>query len=153
MPNKTQRKKIQGLIPLTVLAAMIAMTAHADVYTITLTNGTSFETRYEPVPAEWDENVIMISTDRGNWIGLLSEEVADVTSKAEATGFGYQVNSTTLFMGWSPNDTDEEGEEGEGLNLEEMFPEEAPAFSVQQFVNVPTTGAGVGGQPITDSEN
>lgn len=147
------RNKALRVLTSMLLAAMLGNIAHAEVYTVTLTNGTSFETRYEPVPAEWDEDVVMINTDRGNWIGLLADEVADVTSKAEATGFGYQVNSTTLFVGWSPNDIGDEAEDGEALNLEEMFPEPPPAFSVQQFVNVPVAGSGVGGQPITDSEN
>ncbi len=153
MSKQTQSKKIQRTLTLTLLLGLFAIAAHAETYTVTLTNGTSFETRYEPQPAEWDENVMMINTDRGNWIGLLAEEVADVTSKVESTGFGYQVNSTTLFVGWSPNDIDDEGEDGEALNLEEMFPEAPPTFSVQQFVNVPSAGAGVGGQPITDTEN
>ena len=135
----------------TLLLAAVATATYANTYTVTLTNGTVFETRYKPVPAEWDENVVMINTDRGNWIGLRVDEVADVTSKVESTGFGYQLNTTTLFVGWSPNDIDEPGEDGEPINLDEMFPEPAASYSVEQFVDIPIAGSGVGGQPVTDN--
>ena len=136
---------------LLVLALLLvgASAAHAESYTVTLTNGTVFETRYKPLPAEWDENVLLLSTDRGNWIGLNKEEVADVASVVETSGFGYQLNTTTLFVGWSPNDIDALDENGEPINLEEIYPEAEANFTLDQFVNIPTTGAGVGAQPVT----
>ena len=142
-------RRTPRLIVLTLLLVATAATAHAEYYTVTLTNGTTFETRYRPVPADWDENVVMISTDRGNWIGLRTDEIADVTSVAESTGFGYQLDATTLFVGWSPNDIDEGGEEeGEGLDLEEMFPEPEPSVVLEQFVDIPTAGTGIGNQAV-----
>ena len=143
MPRTTPR-----LIVLTMLLVAVAATAHAEYYTVTLTNGTTFQTRYRPVPADWDENVVMINTDRGNWIGLQSDEVADVTSHAESTGFGYQLDATTLFVGWSPNDIDEGGEDGEGLDLEAMYPEPEPGAVLEQFVDIPTAGTGIGNQLV-----
>ena len=140
-------RRIPRMIVLTLLLAA-ATAAHAEYYTVTLTNGTTFQTRYRPAPAEWDENVVMIHTDRGNWIGLYADEVADVTSHVETTGFGYQLDSTTLFVGWSPNDVDEGGEEGKGLDLEKMYPEPEPAAVLEQFVDIPTAGSGVGAQDI-----
>ena len=138
-------------ILMVLFVAAVAVPALADYFTVTLTNGTSFYTRYRPVPADWDENVVMINTDRGNWIGLYADEIADVTSHAEATGFGYQLDTTTLFVGWSPNDQggDEEGAEGEddGLDLEAMFPEPAPSGVLQQFVDIPSDGV-LAGQPV-----
>ncbi len=134
------------LMVLTLVLATMATAAHAEFYTVTLTNGTTFETRYKPVPAEWDENVLIINTDTGNQVGLLAEEVADVASHAEVTGFGYQLNTTTLFVGWSPNDIDDVGEDGEPMNLEEMFPEPAASFTLEQFVDIPVAGGAIGGQ-------
>lgn len=132
------------------LLAFAATTVYADYYTVTLTNGTSFHTRYPPVPAEWDENVVMISTDRGNWIGLYADEIADVVSNAEATGFGYQLDTTTLFVGWSPNDLVEDEEtaqnEDDGLDLEAMYPEPPPSGVLEQFVDIPMDGV-VASQP------
>ncbi len=153
MKRRTARSNALRLTVLTLLAVAAAVTVHADYYTVTLTNGTSFQTRYKPVPAEWDDNVMMINTDRGNWIGLLADEIADVTSHAESTGFGYQLDTTTLFVGWVPNETpdDEGGEgiegEGEGMNLEEMFPEPEPSGVLEQFVDIPgAEGGSLGGQ-------
>lgn len=137
---------------LALLTVAVAVTAHAEYFTVTLTNGTSFQTRYRPVPAEWDDNVVMINTDRGNWIGLYADEVADVTSHAESTGFGYQLDTTTLFVGWAPELEPEEGEGEEGgLNLEEMFPEEAPSGVLEQFVDIPGAEGGSLGAQAADN--
>ncbi len=143
---------------LALLMVAATATVHADYYTVTLTNGTSFQTRYRPEPAEWDDNVVMINTDRGNWIGLLADDIADVTSHAEATGFGYQLDTTTLFVGWSPNEDQsaEEGAEGEGgagggLNLEEMFPEPPPSGVLEQFIDIPGVSGGSLGSQAADN--
>ena len=142
-------RNIPRLFVLTLLL-VTAVAAQAESYTVTLTNGTVFETRYEPVPAEWDENVMLLNTDRGNWIGLNKEEIADIASVVETSGFGYQLNTTTLFVGWSPNDVDAVDENGEPINLEELYPEPEAGFSLEQFVDIPQAGsAGVGAQPVT----
>lgn len=156
MQPRTPSRRNLRLVVLALLAMAVAGTAYAEYYTVTLTNGTSFQTRYRPVPADWDENVVMINTDRGNWIGLRVDEIADVSSHAESTGFGYQLNSTTLFVGWSPNDVYDEGEEGgegaaEGLNLEEMFPEPAPSNVLEQFVDIPGAEGGALGRQAADN--
>ncbi len=156
MKRRTARSTALRLTVLALLAVAAAATVHADYYTVTLTNGTSFQTRYKPVPAEWDDNVMMISTDRGNWVGLLADEIADVTSHAEATGFGYQLDTTTLFVGWSPNEAMQEGEEGEGgddsLDLEAMFPEPEPTNVLEQFVDIPS-GGGLSGIAADNAYN
>lgn len=136
---------------------LLATVASAGTYTVTLTNGTSFVTRYKPVDAEWDENLIMLNSDRGNWIALPRDQVADIVSDVESTGFGYQVNTTTIFVGWSPNEGDGEGEgeggeggggEGDGENSNLPDPNPAPAFGLEQFIDVPGSGGGVGAQPV-----
>ncbi|MCP3957101.1 MAG: hypothetical protein GY719_04550 [bacterium] len=137
------------LIVLTLIFLAAASAVHAEYFTVTLTNGTSFQTRYRPVPAEWDESVVMISTDTGNWIGLYEDEIADVTSHAEITGFGYQLDTTTLFVGWVPGDELEEEKDESAPNLEEMFPEPEASFSLDQFVDVPgSEGGGIGNMDI-----
>lgn len=135
---------------------LLATLASAGTYTVTLTNGTSFVTRYEPVDAEWDDNVVMLNSDQGNWIALPKDEIADVVSDVEASGFGYQVNTTTVFVGWSPNESEGEGEgeggEGEGAGEGEFDnlpdPNPAPSFGLEQFVDIPGSGGGVGTQPV-----
>ena len=132
-----------------VLAVLIGLAGAASVmagtFTVTLTNGTTFESRYRPAEADWDENVVLLATDRGNRIALLKEEIADVTSSVEESGFGYQVDTTTLFIGWSPKLGDEEGEDGEGgeggdTQSQQNFDAPQPSFSLQQFVNPGQTG-------------
>ncbi len=121
----------------------------AGTFTVTLTNGTTFTTRYRPVEAEWDDRIVLIHTDRGNPIALEKDELADVTSSVEVSGFGYQANTTTLFVGWSPIESaEEEGEEGAASGDGGRFAEPAPAtFTVEQFINPPTAAGTIGGVP------
>jgi hypothetical protein len=132
-----------------ILAALMlfcAAAAAAGTFTVTLTNGTTFETRYRPAAADWDENLVLLATDRGNHIALLKTEIADVTSSVEESGFGYQADATTLFVGWRPQDDLEEGGEGEAGAKSEAearnraFEPPPPSFTVQQFVNPGDTG-------------
>ena len=159
-------KKTLRIVALGLALAMVAGSAGAALFTITLTNGTSFETRYRPVQAEWDDNQVMIMTDAGNWIALQKNEIADVESRAEISGYGFQLNTTTLFLGWSPNDVvdDEEGEGGEeggskppSADGEEDRPieygdeEESTGFTFEQFLDVPEEGQALGGGINLDS--
>ena len=153
-------------LALVLVLAMVGTTAYAAIFTVTLSNGTSFETRYRPVQSEWDENMVMIMTDKGNWIALAKSEVVGVESQAEAKGYGYQLNTSTFFLGWTPNDAgpdeevdangevkansdagaDEEwsydyGDEGGGSD-----------FSLDQFLDIPIDGGPIGGGIGLDAE-
>ncbi len=120
---------------------LLAVAAGAGTFTVTLTNGTTFESRYRPIEAEWDDRIALINTDRGNSIALLKDDIADVTSSIEESGFGYQVNSTTIFLGLSYDEAPPE-EDGEGAGAgQQAFPEPPPSFNLQQFVNPGDTGA------------
>lgn len=133
-----------------VLAALLGSAAEAAVYTVTLKNGTTFETRYKPVTAEWDANVTMLQTDRGNWIALDAAEIADIASSLEVSGYGYHLDANTIVLGASPNDLvsdDEEGGEGARPGAQEE-PPPPPDFTVEQFVNAPTVGSSAGGIPV-----
>lgn len=145
-------RRLLVLLCLTCLAG--ASAAVAGTFTVTLTNGTSFESRYRPVEVDWDDAVVLIHTDRGNPIALLRDEIADVTSSVEETGFGYQVDTSTLFVGWKPTDEPEEGQEGEGGQQQgaAAFPDEPPSFTVEQFINPPTVGGIIGGLPADDTD-
>ena len=149
---------------ITLLTLSTAGVATAASFTVTLANGTSFETRYRPVVADWDDTVALIRTDQGNWIALQKDEIVDVASQAEISGFGYQVDTKTLFLGWSPNDLldegdgDEDGEGGGGGDGDDARPYyenddlyDAPAdtgFGLEQFVDVPGVGESVGSVDI-----
>ena len=150
--HRTYTRLFLGL----VLFLALATVAGAGTYTVTMKNGTTFETRYKPVDADWDDRIIMINSDRGNWIALLKDDVADVTSSVEASGFGYQVNTTTVFVGFAPNEDPvqdgeggEGGEGGSGGSALDGLPDPYadPGFTLEQFVDVPSEGGVVSSQP------
>lgn len=135
------------LTVLVLAAVLCASSAHAAYYTVTLKNGSTFETRYRPVKAEWDTTVSMFLTDRGNWIAVNNDDIADVVSVFEESGFGYQLNNTTRFIGWSPNDLVEDKVDEDGNIVEEsQYDIEADQgagtadYSIDQFLTVPTGG-------------
>lgn len=143
---------VRLLIALLLLVAAAA--AHARTFTVTLTNGMTFETRYRPVQSDFDPEISLIMTDRGNWVALRNDEIADVVSEAEASGYGYQLDTTTLYLGWSPNDLvdDEAGEDGTAS--EPRYEVDAPAtssnYNLDQFLSFSGTdpGSGNAGVPL-----
>ena len=136
----------------TFIVLLLAATGvQAALYTVTMKNGAIFETRYAPIPADFDEGVMLLRTDRGNWIGLEKDEIEDIVSAAEASGFGYQLDTTTLFLGWSPNDLIEEIEGEDGEMTQRYEADAAPssdAYSIDQFISyggtTPTSTANPG---------
>ena len=140
----THRQPSRVFIFVWLVLLLMPAVASAGTFTVTLTNGSSFETRYRPVEAAWDNDVVLINTDRGNAIALLKEDIADVTSSVEESGFGYQVDTTTLFVGWKPAEELPEGEEGAeagtGAPQSQAFEPAPQNFSIQQFVNPGATG-------------
>ena len=146
-----RRSTLCFTLSFTLMLLVFATMASAGTFTITLNNGTSFLTRYEPEEVEWDSSLVRFPTDRGNWIAISRDDIAEITSSVEESGFGYQLNTTTIFLGWSPNDLTDEGEEGEGGEggteaVNENLPDpNPPAFTLQQFVN---PGDLVGSQPV-----
>ena len=146
------------LMPLFLVASSLS----AVSFTVTLTNGTTFETRYRPTVADWDENYVMLRTDMGNWISLSKDDVADVSSPAEITGFGYQVDSSTLFIGFTPGDITVEGEEGEGQvgpGGAPLPPDDSPityggstgGYGLDQFLDIPQDGV-IFSQPVPGAQ-
>ncbi|MEM8998548.1 MAG: hypothetical protein AAGF23_27425, partial [Acidobacteriota bacterium] len=140
------------------LAVLTAGSSFASSFTVTLANGTSMQTRYRPVLADWDETVALIRTDQGNWIALAKEEIVDVASQAEISGFGYQVDTSTLFLGWSPNDLLDEGDDdsedgGQGgaggdnarpyYENDDLYDAPAASFGLEQFVDIPGEGGSI----------
>ncbi|MEM8933829.1 MAG: hypothetical protein AAGE94_21745 [Acidobacteriota bacterium] len=155
--------RLRNVLLAAMLLGLVASSASAGLFTVTLTNGTTFETRYRPVEAEWDDNIVMIRTDRGNWIALDKADIADLVSETEVSGFGYQLNTTTIFLGWSPNDIvddgdGEDGEEGDGTSASpgsEGDDSSAPllygdetddsGIGFDEFLDIPDAGQGLGG--------
>ncbi|MEO1086779.1 MAG: hypothetical protein AAFY88_21305 [Acidobacteriota bacterium] len=153
------------------LAVLTAGSSLASSFTVTLANGTSLQTRYRPVVADWDDTIALIRTDQGNWIALAKDEIVDVASQAEISGFGYQVDTSTLFLGWSPNDLldegDEDGEDGKAggqggadgddarpyYENDALYDAPAASFGLEQFVDIPGEGGSIGSVDIGPAVN
>jgi len=98
-----------------ILVGLVAVAPlSAAVYTVSLNNGTSFETRYEPRNAPWDPNKIVFLDEWGTLISLSKDDVTEVVSDFEAKGFGRIIDDTTMELGFAPNDSiDPDSPEGQ----------------------------------------
>jgi len=144
---------IKSCLLVVFAAVLLAVPATAEIYIVTLTNGAEFHTQYRPKEAGWDTTKIMLLTDVGNWIAIELADVASVTSELENEGFGKVIDTSTIAIGWSPNDApDLAAQEAADpmtrlLNFLSAEQGEAPDYSVQQFVD--PSEAGAGGLPVS----
>jgi hypothetical protein len=83
--------------------------ASAAVFVIHLNNGTTFESRFRPLDAEYDASKVVFLDEVGILIALPKSEIATIESDVERSGFGHVIDDTTIAVGWAPNDAPEEG--------------------------------------------
>lgn len=142
-------KTIRRLLVLSTLLALLPVVpALADVFEITLTNGSKFTSRYRPQVTDWDENKVLVHTETGNRINLRIEDIQSVTVDTEVKGYGRVINTTTIELGVAPNDAEipgqaEELDPAEKLlrYLQQQDNQPAPEpFTVQQFVEPNSSG-------------
>ena len=125
---------------LLLVGAFAALPVSAAVYTVTMKNGTTFDTRYQPEEASWDSQKVVLLTEFGNRIALPAAEIDSVTVDSESRGFGHQMNSTTMALGWAPNDAlDPSTPEGQAAMAAEAAAAASAAsapqvYNQQQFV-------------------
>jgi hypothetical protein len=93
--------------PLLFVLALVATPATADLFYVTLTNGNVVESAYEPQEASWDSSMVLLMTEVGNWIGIPKDKIEKVESGTQKSGFGVRINSTTVAIGWAPNDAED----------------------------------------------
>lgn len=105
------RRLASSTLPFVALA-FLALPAAGESFVVTLTDGTTFETRYQPQEASWDPTMVLLMTEVGNWIGLPADSIAEVTSDIDTEGFGTRINATTIALGFAPNDAAIPEEEG-----------------------------------------
>ncbi len=135
-------------LALTVLAALLAAPVTAELFTIKLKNGQTFETLYKPKLASEAGDKVLIVTDMGNWISLPVDAIEDVVARSEARGFGKVINTTTILIGSAPNDAVVPGEGEEEMDpttrllnyFESQRQPEPPPFTVQQFAEPNSLG-------------
>jgi len=92
---------------LAAASLLCALPAAAEVYTIRLTNGSTFESRYQPKQAAWDASLVTFVDETGTEIALPQAVVADVVAQSEQKGYGRVLNTTTVDLGFMPNDLDQ----------------------------------------------
>lgn len=152
MLDRTRILIVASLVVL-ACASVAGPAAAADILTVTLTNGQSFETRYHPREADWDPNMVMVMTDMGNWIGIPRQDIASVISETEAQGYGTVIDSVTVDLGWSANDAPVPGEVDAATAqiqaLQNLLENSAPPQSTDtvQFVS-PGLAGRTGGLPV-----
>jgi hypothetical protein len=96
----------RALVLAAVAMALSAPLAAAE-FTVYMTNGTTFESRYEPRDAEWDAQKVVLIDGAGNTISVPKSEIERIESDVAAKGFGHMLDDTTMAFGWAPNDTNE----------------------------------------------
>jgi hypothetical protein len=133
-----------------VVLALIALPASADVFYVTLTNGTVIETARQPQQASWDPNMVLLLTEVGNWVGFPKEEVKNVRSEDPTQGFGIRISDKAIALGRAPNDLPEAKTKQDAANDRYLeyanrlldFAEQQQHYSVQQFAE-PNSAQGV----------
>lgn len=142
---------IRTRLALALLAAtLIAVPCSAEVFTVTMTNGSTFQSRYLPTEAAWDTSKIVLTDEVGTQISLLRSEIESITSESETSGFGTVIDSTTIDLGFLPNDmpTEEEAQAGDTRTvIERMLQEQQrynqQSYDQQQFVEPSAMGGGI----------
>ena len=94
----------RSLACLSLLALACAVPASAEVFFVTLSNGTTFETAYQPQAASWDPSMVLLLTETGNWIGLPQADIQEVRSESQIAGYGRMIDNKTFELGFAPND-------------------------------------------------
>ena len=142
----------QARIPMlfALLAAVVALPAAAEVYTVTLTNGSIFESRYQPRQAAWDAGMLELATETGAWIALPKSLVQGIAAQSETKGFGRIIDTTTIDLGFAPNDLPEAAvtQDRSMSVLEEAM---TRSYDIQQFAEPSQAGGrgtGGGGLPV-----
>lgn len=129
--------------------ALCVMPASAEVFHVTLTNGSVIDTAYQPQQASWDPNMVLLLTDTGNWVGFHKDEIDEIRAEDQAQGFGVRISDKTIALGLSPNDLPLPPEGGsQAANNDRYFElveralaaaEQRQNYSVQQGVSTEQT--------------
>ena len=96
-------RRTLALSTLALLA--LAVPAGAEVFFVTLNNGTTFETAYQPQAASWDPGMVLLLTETGNWVGLPQADIKEVRSESQISGYGRAIDDKTFELGFAPNDS------------------------------------------------
>lgn len=123
----------------------IAVPMHAEVFTVKLTNGATFESRYQPKQAAWDPNVVTIIDETGLLVALPKDLISSVSSQTEMKGFGKVIDTTTIDLGYAPNDMPVQQQQASNAQLlmDYMNQGHNNHYDQQQFVEPSEVGGGI----------
>lgn len=147
--------------PMLLLAfALLALPAAAEVFHVTLKNGTTIDSSVQPQQASWDPKMVMLMTEVGNWVGFPQGEIESIQAEDPTSGFGVRISNTAIALGRFSNDLPEEGKTNPQDELNQRYlalanrmleqSEKQQNYSVQQFVEpnqtqgIPSSFAGYG---------
>ena len=138
MPRRTAL-----LIALAVLV-LGCLPLRALEYEVRMVSGNTFITRYEPVVAPFDSTRMMFMTVNGNPITVARDQVKEVISLTEASGFGKRLDALTVLIGLAANDNPTP-EEQAALEAQALAAGQAPTPFTSPLVSEPDQ---VGGMPL-----
>ncbi len=127
---------------LMLLASALVAPLSAASFKITLKDGGTFESLYKPIDAPWDAQKLLFEDEVGNRIALDKSDVTSVESSVEESGYGHVIDSTTVALGWAPNDLPQEG-----------TPEAAQMAADQAAQQAASSTAGQSSEPIYNVED
>jgi len=135
------RKLIRPSIVAVAALCLLAVPATAEIFTVTLSSGATFQSRYQPEIASWDANKVLLLTTVGNWIGLDKSDITNVKVDHQTGGYGRVIDNTTVDMGYTANDnpTAEPGQSASPQErllayLEGQQNQQQPVYNTEQFV-------------------
>lgn len=144
------RSQVRVWLSLLVLA-LCAVPVPAEVFHVTLNNGSVIDTAYQPQQASWDPNMVLLLADTGNWIGFPKEEIDSIQAEDPTQGFGVRISDKTIALGLSPNDLpvpDESGRSQQQAESDRYYDlaeralalaEKQQNYSIQQGVQTENT--------------
>jgi hypothetical protein len=123
------------------ILAVLPAVAAAGTYIVTLHSGGVFESRYQPREASWDRGKVVFLSETGNWIALRRADIAKVESTTLSRGLGVDIDTTTIAVGWAPNDnlTPEQIQEAAKNAPQQFAAPPQPNYTMQQFVEPNST--------------
>jgi hypothetical protein len=104
------RRSLARIWPSLLALSLLAAPAGAEIYRVTLSNGQTFDTNYQPQEASWDPSMVLLMSDVGNWIGVSKADIQQVEPVNETGSFGVQIAVNTYELGISANDAEAQAE-------------------------------------------
>jgi hypothetical protein len=104
------RRSLACIWPSLLALSLLAAPAGAEIYRVTLNDGQTFDTNYQPQEASWDAGMVLLLSDVGNWIGVSKADIQQVEPVNETGSFGVQIAVNTYELGISANDAEAQAE-------------------------------------------